>query len=54
MTSAETLVLVAATLLVLAVFVEEGRGTITAPVGAFSLTLALLAVLVVLVHVVAR
>ena len=54
MTSAEALVLVAAALLVLAVFVEEGRGTITAPVGAFSLTLALLAVLVVLLRVVAR
>ncbi len=45
--------LVAATLLLLAVFVEDGRGTITAPVSVFFLTLALLALAAVLLHVVA-
>ncbi len=53
MTSAEALVLVSATLLVLAVFVEGGRGAITAPVGVSLLALAMLAVCVVLVHMAA-
>ncbi len=50
MTSAEVLVLVAAALLVLAVFVEGGRGTITARASVLLLTLAMLAALVALLH----
>jgi hypothetical protein len=53
MTSAEALVLVAALLLVLAVFVEGGRGTITTRAGVLLLTVAMLAVVAALLHMVA-
>ena len=54
MTSAETLVLLAAVLLVLAVFVEAGKDALSSRVGAFFLSVALLAVFVALLHVEAR
>ncbi len=54
MTSAETLVLVAATFLVLGVMVEAGKGTITTRTGMFLLVLAILAVFVALLHMEAR
>ncbi len=53
MTLAEALVLVAAALLVLAVFVEGGRGTITTRSGVLLLTVAMLAVVAALLHMVA-
>ena len=54
MTSAETLVLLAAALLALAVFVEAGKGTISPRAGKLFLGLALLAVFVALLHMEAR
>ncbi len=54
MTSAEVLVLVAAAGLVVAVFVEGGRGTITTQSGVLLLTLAMLAVVAALLHMAAR
>ncbi len=50
MTSAEALVLVAAALLVLAVFVQGGRGTLTPRAGVLLLTVAMLAVVAALLH----
>ena len=50
MTSAETLELLAAALLVLAVFVEAGKGTIRPRAGKLLLGLAVLAVFVALAH----
>jgi hypothetical protein len=49
MTSAETLVLLA-----LAVFVKAGKGALSPRAGLFSLSVALLAVFVALLHVEAR
>ena len=54
MTSAEGLVLVSATFLVLGVVVEAGKGTITTRTGMALLALALLAVVVALLHMEAR
>jgi hypothetical protein len=54
MTSAETLVLLAAALLVLAVFVETGKGTIRPRAGKLLLGLAVLAVFVALLHMEVR
>ena len=54
MSSAETLVLVAATFLVLAVSVEAGSGTLTPRMDGFLLALAMLAVCVALLHMGAR
>ena len=54
MTSAETLVLPAAALLALAVFVEAGKGTLSPRAGAFFLSVALLAVFVAILHMEAR
>jgi hypothetical protein len=54
MTAAEALVLVAAALLVLAVFVQGGRGTLTPRAGVLLLTLAMLAVVAALLHMLAR
>ena len=54
MTSAETLVLLAAALLVLAVFVEAGKGTIRPRAGKLLLGLAVLAVFVALLHMEVR
>ncbi len=54
MTSAETLVLVAATFLVLGVMVEAGKGTTTTRTGMFLLVLAILAVFVAPPHMEAR
>ena len=54
MTSAEGLVLVSATFLVLGVMVGGGRGTLPPRTGVLLLTLALLAVFVALLHVEAR
>ena len=54
MTSAEVLVLVAATLLTVAVFVEGDRGTLTVRAGVLLLILAMLAVVAALLHMVAR
>jgi hypothetical protein len=53
MTSAEALVLVAAALLVLAVFVEGGRGNITTRAGVLLLAVAMLAVVAALLHMIA-
>ena len=52
MNSAETLVLVAAALLVMAVFVERDRGTLTPRTGVLLLTVAMLAVVAALLHMV--
>ncbi len=52
MTLAEALVLVAAALLVLAVFVVGRDGTLTPRVGVLLLTLAMLAVVAALLHMV--
>ena len=52
MTSAETLVLATAVLLVVAVFLERNRGTFTPRTGVFLLTVAMLAVVAVLLHMV--
>ncbi len=54
MTAAEALVLVAAALLVLAVFVQGGRGILAPRVGVLLLTLAMMAAVAALVHVLAR
>ena len=54
MTSAEGLVLVSATFLVLGVMVEGGRGTLPPRMGVLLLTLALLAVFAALLHAEAR
>ena len=54
MTSAETLVLLAATLLAAVVFVEGTKGTLTSRVGVLLLTLAMLAAVAVLLHMLAR
>ena len=54
MTSAETLALVAATLLTVMVFVEGRKGTLALPVGVLLLTVAMLAAVAALVHMVAR
>ena len=54
MTSAEGLVLVSATYLVLGVMVEGGKGTLSSRAGAFLLAFALLAVFVALLHAEAR
>ena len=53
MTSAEAMVLVAATILALAVFVAEAKGTIAVAMGLLLLILAILAVIAALVHMVA-
>jgi hypothetical protein len=53
-TSAETLVLLAAALMALAVAVEAGKGTLGPRAGAFFVSAALLAVFVVLLHMEAR
>ena len=53
MTSAEALVLVAAVILAVMVFVEGTKGTLIPRVGVFLLTLAMLAVLAALLHMVA-
>ena len=53
-TSAETLVLLAAALMALAVAVEAGKGALGPRAGAFFLSVALLAVLAALVHMEAR
>lgn len=53
MTSAEALVLAAAALMVLAVFVERDRGTITTRTGVLLLTSAMLAAVAALLHMVA-
>jgi hypothetical protein len=52
-TWAEDLVLAVATLLAVVVFVEGRKGVITVPVGVLLLTLAMLAAVAALVHVVA-
>ncbi len=54
MTEAEALVLLVAAILVVAVFVERTKGTIAVPVGVLLLTLAMLAAVAALVHVLAR
>jgi hypothetical protein len=54
MTAAEALVLVAAALLVLAVFVQGGRGILAPRVGVLLLTLAMMAAVAALVLVLAR
>ena len=54
MTSAEALVLMAAAGLVVAVVVEGDTGILTHRVGVLLLTLAMLAVVAALVHVLAR
>ncbi len=54
MTSAEGLVLVAATFLVLGVMVEGGKGTLSSRAGALFLALAVLAVALALLHMEAR
>ena len=52
MTWAEDLLLAVATLLAVVVFVERRKGVITIPVGVLLLTLAMLAAVAALVHVV--
>jgi uncharacterized membrane protein len=54
MTQAEALVLVLAVVLVIAVFVEGTRGTLTPWVGVLLLTFAMLAVAAALLHILAR
>ena len=54
MTLAEALVLVAATLLAVAVFMEGRKGTLTSRAGVLLLTLAMLAVVAALLHMLAR
>ena len=54
MTQAEALVLVLAVVLVVAVFVKGTRGTLTSRVGVLLLTLAMLAVVAALVHLMVR
>jgi hypothetical protein len=54
MTPAEVAVLTLATMLFVVVFVEATRGTLTARMGVLLLTLATLAALAVLLHVLAR
>jgi len=53
-TSAETLVQLAAALLALAVVVEAGKGALGPRAGAFFLSVAVLAVFVALLHMEAR
>jgi Na+-translocating ferredoxin:NAD+ oxidoreductase RnfD subunit len=50
MTSAEDLVLAVAMLLAVVVFVERRKGTFAIPVGMLLLTLAMVAVIAALVH----
>ncbi len=50
MTSAEDLVLAVAMLLAVVVFVEGRKGTLAIPVGMLLLTLAMVAVVATLVH----
>ncbi len=54
MTLAEALVLVAATLLAVVVFMEGRKGTLTSRAGVLLLTLAMLAVVAALLHMLAR
>ncbi len=54
MTSTEELVLAVATLLAVVVFVEGRKGTLAVPVGVLLLTLAMLAVVAALMHLMVR
>ncbi len=54
MTLAEALVLVAATILAVVVFMEGRKGTLTSRAGVLLLTLAMLAVVAALLHMLAR
>ncbi len=54
MTPAENLVLAVAAILAVVVFVEGRNGAIAVPVGVLLLTLAMVAMVAALVHVLAR
>jgi len=54
MAPAEALVLLAAMLLAMVVFVEGNKGTLTSRVGALLLTLAMLAAVAAPLHMLAR
>ena len=54
MTEAEALVLLVATILVVAVFVEGRKGAIPAPIGMLLLTLAMVAAVAALLHMAVR